>query len=297
MISFSSPESKIDAVPLQASTIILVRDDDAALQVQLLQRQKKSSFAPSAWVFAGGQVDKDDAALASFWDASSLSHLSLENTQSPTESLLDEELDAMVGSVFRELFEEACVILSSEVEGTSPALCILRQSLLKGEHDFTELLTRLKLRLDPNAIHYFSHWITPSAERRRFDARIFIARMPEGQHGQVDASEVTRLKWISPQDAISKVASGEMLMVPPTLRSLEYISQFQNADELFSAVAGLRPFPILPKVVIEDELRTIVLPWDEAYESLEGEGLAVPEGVEPFGSSRIGERDGGWCSF
>ena len=111
------------------------------------------------------------------------------------------------------------------------------------------------------------------------------------------ASEVTRLKWIGPQEAISQVASGEMLMVPPTLRSLEYIVQFKNTDELFSAVQNLRPFPILPKVVIKDDLRTIVLPWDEAYESLEGEGLSVPDGAEPFGSSRIGERDGGWCSF
>ena len=43
--------------PRQAATVILLRGDDAALEVLLVQRNPASRFMGGAWVFPGGAVD------------------------------------------------------------------------------------------------------------------------------------------------------------------------------------------------------------------------------------------------
>ncbi|MCR2801651.1 NUDIX domain-containing protein [Microbacterium sp. zg-Y818] len=53
------PEDAIDpAVPV-AGTVVLLRDGDAGLEVLMLERPDRGSFA-GAWVFPGGKVDADD---------------------------------------------------------------------------------------------------------------------------------------------------------------------------------------------------------------------------------------------
>ncbi len=45
-----------------ASTVILLRDSERGLEVLLLRRSKKVSFAGGSWVFPGGKIDAEDYA-------------------------------------------------------------------------------------------------------------------------------------------------------------------------------------------------------------------------------------------
>jgi 8-oxo-dGTP pyrophosphatase MutT (NUDIX family) len=45
-----------------AASVILLRDGQDGLEVLMLRRTAKASFAPDAWVFPGGRVDPEDGA-------------------------------------------------------------------------------------------------------------------------------------------------------------------------------------------------------------------------------------------
>ncbi len=48
--------------PFPAASVILVRDGARGLEVLMLRRTAKASFAADAWVFPGGRVDPEDGA-------------------------------------------------------------------------------------------------------------------------------------------------------------------------------------------------------------------------------------------
>ena len=58
------------------------------------------------------------------------------------------------------------------------------------------------LRLAVDAMHYFSHWITPEGAPRRYDTRFFVAAAPAGQVPLHDDRETIANLWIRPADAL-----------------------------------------------------------------------------------------------
>jgi 8-oxo-dGTP pyrophosphatase MutT (NUDIX family) len=47
---------------MPAASVILIRDGAAGLEVLMLRRTARASFAPDAWVFPGGRIDPGDGA-------------------------------------------------------------------------------------------------------------------------------------------------------------------------------------------------------------------------------------------
>ena len=47
--------------PLDASTVLLIRDSDDGIEVFMVVRHSKADFAGGALVFPGGKVDTEDA--------------------------------------------------------------------------------------------------------------------------------------------------------------------------------------------------------------------------------------------
>ena len=81
-----------------------------------------------------------------------------------------------------------------------------------GEIAFGGVLERLGTSIDASQLRYFSRWITPKAElaTRRFDARFFVARAPENQVAEADATEVLDGRWMRPADALEARIRGEI---------------------------------------------------------------------------------------
>ena len=56
----TQPAGLLPTRSLPAASVILVRDGTAGLEVLMLRRTAKASFAPDAWVFPGGRIDPED---------------------------------------------------------------------------------------------------------------------------------------------------------------------------------------------------------------------------------------------
>jgi 8-oxo-dGTP pyrophosphatase MutT (NUDIX family) len=75
------------------------------------------------------------------------------------------------------------------------------------------------LRVDPAAIHPFSHWTPPATQPRRFATWFFVAHWG-GDDVRVDGHEIVEHVWMTPQAALE----AQMPMAPPTIVSLHELA-------------------------------------------------------------------------
>jgi 8-oxo-dGTP pyrophosphatase MutT (NUDIX family) len=139
--------------------------------------------------------------------------------------------DALRSAAIRELFEEAGVSLASP-EGLIP----------------------------------FSRWITPPQVKIRFDTWFYLAALPPGAEPRVDGAEVVDARWYRPAAALEAGVRGELLLVFPTIKHLEQLSQFGSADELLEYARTSEIRPVQPRVVLSGEHARVVLPGEPGYE-------------------------------
>ena len=117
----------------------------------------------------------------------------------------------------------------------------------------------------PNGLVKFSRWITPAMVSIRFDTHFFLATLPEGQEPAVDGEECVDLGWFTPQAALDAHADEKIMLVFPTIKHLEQLSDFATVDELLSYARGREVLPVEPHVVMEGEVARILLPGDDGY--------------------------------
>ena len=125
------------------------------------------------------------------------------------------------------------------------------------------------LVLDPAALVPWVRWITPELSPKRFDARFFLARAPEGQEPRVDGREATEGLWIAPADAMQRWEDGEIQLAPATAKSIEMLLAFGSVEDAL-ADAMRRPPPVVMPVVWNDKesgRAYISLPGDPRHPS------------------------------
>ena len=263
------------SVPVRpAATVMLVRDHPLnGLEVFMLQRTMSAVFAKGMYVFPGGRVDAAD-------DTADL--------QSVCDDLSDERASSILGvasgglafwiAAIRECFEEAGVLLARPEAGQHPvrfdeaAVAERFAHARHHVHDATltlvELCRRERLRLITDTMHYVSHWITPVGEPRRFDTRFFVAQMPEGQEPLHDDRETINSLWVTPRSALERSARGELVMLPPTTRNLEFLAPHATTEAVLDAARAIgTPKPILPQLRVDAEGKVIgvAMPGDADY--------------------------------
>jgi 8-oxo-dGTP pyrophosphatase MutT (NUDIX family) len=120
---------------------------------------------------------------------------------------------------------------------------------------------------DPEGLVEFSRWITPAQVTIRFDTRFFLVAAPDDAAPVADGEECVELGWYSPRGALEAYGRGEILLVFPTIKTLERLAPFASADELLGWATGREVVPIEPRVVMEGEIARVVLPGEPGYES------------------------------
>jgi 8-oxo-dGTP pyrophosphatase MutT (NUDIX family) len=119
---------------------------------------------------------------------------------------------------------------------------------------------------DAGALVKLSRWITPPEVSIRFDTHFFLAEAPAGQEASADGSECVDLGWFTPQGALDAFAREEIVLVFPTIRTLEQLVPFGSATELLEWAAGREVVPVQPRVVMQGETARIVMPGEPGYE-------------------------------
>jgi len=118
---------------------------------------------------------------------------------------------------------------------------------------------------DPEDLVKFSRWITPAEVQIRFDTHFFLATMPDGQVAAIDGEECVDLGWFTPAAALAAHGSGDIVLVFPTIKHLEQLSEFASVDALMTHARGREVQPIQPRVLLEGEVARIVLPGEPGY--------------------------------
>jgi 8-oxo-dGTP pyrophosphatase MutT (NUDIX family) len=111
----------------------------------------------------------------------------------------------------------------------------------------------------------WSRWITPEAAPVRFDTRFYVALAPAHSPPRPDGAETTEAAWISPREALELHGSGELPLVFPTIKHLESLLPYTQAQEVLEAARNREIVPVLPRVVGEGKALRVVLPGEPGY--------------------------------
>ena len=115
------------------------------------------------------------------------------------------------------------------------------------------------------ALVAFSRWITPAQVKIRFDTHFYLAPAPEGAEPRPDGAETVDLRWFTPNGALEAYGRDEILLVFPTIKTLEQLVPFASAEEILAWAEGREVVPIEPQVVVEGEVARVVLPGEPGY--------------------------------
>jgi 8-oxo-dGTP pyrophosphatase MutT (NUDIX family) len=261
------------AVAKPAATVVLLRDGHGGadgLEVYLLRRVATMPFAPRMHVFPGGAVDERDADATLRWAGPS-------PAQWAARFSVDETLArALVCAAVRETFEESGVLLAGPdvdtvVHDTSGAdweaerLALVDRSL-----PFTAFLERRNLVLRTDLLRPWAQWVTPELERRRYDARFFVAQVPGAQRPRDVGGETDAAGWLPVRVAVERHGRGELGMFPPTIATLAELSGYRTVAEVLVAGEARVIEPLLPRIVIgegagQDADVRLVMPGDPDF--------------------------------
>ena len=118
----------------------------------------------------------------------------------------------------------------------------------------------------PEALVAYSRWITPAEVKIRFDTRFFLAELPDGQEVRCDGNECVDSGWFTPDGALRAFEAGEIMLVFPTIKTLEQLREYGSAAEALAAAAARDVHPVEPRVVVEGESARVLLPGEPGYD-------------------------------
>jgi 8-oxo-dGTP pyrophosphatase MutT (NUDIX family) len=123
-----------------------------------------------------------------------------------------------------------------------------------------ELREEAGIEVEPDSLVAYSRWITPRVVPIRFDTLFFLALAPAHSPPKPDGSETVDAGWYTPNRALELHREGKMGLVFPTIKHLESLLPYGNAEEALEAARRREVRPVEPEVVGEGKERRIVLP-------------------------------------
>ncbi len=212
------------AAPVPASTVALLRDVDGGVEVCMLRRPGRSSFAAGAFVFPGGAVDAADGT--------------------------DESAYPVAG--VREVLEEVGILIGGPANGSgdrnlAERIQAARSKLLAGG-GITATLAEHDLVMAPERLVFIGHFVTPPREGRRYDTRFFAVGASDDEVVDVHAAEAVEGGWHRPE---SMLELDFPAIMPPTRMLCHEFARLGSVDAIVSTL-GANPIEeteITPEVI------------------------------------------------
>lgn len=243
--------------PRHSSTVLLLRDGAAGLEVYVIRRRQTMAFAAGMYAFPGGALDRADLDAEPVRAGPSLEEwCRLLGLEPSAES--GRLAKASVCGAVRETFEEAGVLLAgpttdSVVEDTTgPDYEADRLALVGHALSLTAFLARRGLVLRDDLLAPWARWITPRADERRFDTRFYVAALPAGQITKDQSEEADRVAWTRPAEILAAVGRGEMQLMPPTYFTVRGLLPYGTVAEALAAARAMTIEPVMPDLVPGD---------------------------------------------
>jgi glyoxylase-like metal-dependent hydrolase (beta-lactamase superfamily II)/8-oxo-dGTP pyrophosphatase MutT (NUDIX family) len=200
------PPAPPPSEPILATAVILFREGPQGREVLLVRRGAERRFAGGFHAFPGGRLDPEDRRLA------------VEGAQG------DEA--ALVACAARELFEETGVLLARGAERVAAASREeARRALLDGSLGFGAFLSSHGLAVEASSFTPAGRWVTPEFLPLRYDARLFLAPLPEGEKAEIWPGELAGGGLVPARSALERWEKGELLLHPPNLNAVRVLAR------------------------------------------------------------------------
>jgi 8-oxo-dGTP pyrophosphatase MutT (NUDIX family) len=252
------PRGRI-APALPASSIILVRDGKAGLEVLMTERAKTMKFAPGAFVFPGGKVDKTDQQN---WRWQGIT----------TGRGVFRDFSFRVAAL-RELYEEAGIL---QIDG-------FRRAVLAPGLAFADLIRYSGGRLDIANMIPFAHWVTPEPMPRRFDTHFYVAAH-NGQDAQHDGNEAVSLRWVCPRKLLADWEEDKVPLMFPTRLNLTKLARSSTVADALRQARRARVVRTLPVVDMDAAGVRLKIDAETGYGVTEASGREIA--VEAGGTAK-----------
>ena len=251
-----------------SSAVILTRDRDGDTEIFMGQRHERATFA-STFVFPGGLLNPEDT--SAHHHCSGLNHIEVNERLSLASGGLD-----YYSAALRELFEETCVLLATNSDGSwitekaegRTSLAEIRKNLVMGNLAWSELLHSWGIKLAIDHLHYVGYWETPLALKARFSTRFFLTDLPPGQDPEHDGDELVDSRWLKPAEALKLHECGEIELPFPHMKHLEILASLPtpNARRDWARNRWREPvIKIRPWLIKENDERRFLLPGEPDY--------------------------------
>lgn len=261
--------------PKKSAAIILLKEEKhGGLKVFLVKRVERQTFMAGSHVFPGGIMDMQDKDRKTFACCKGIVPARAKEILDGT--LSEEESLAFWVTGVRELFEEAGVLFAVNRAGETVAdgdtqvrerFNNYRDLLQRGKMTLVHLAEKEGLVFILDQFVHFAHWITPEGRPVRFYTHFFIAPMPENQIASADGKETTDERWIAPRDALEENLRGSMILMPPTIATLEDLARFERIEQVLLSLKDRKTSrPTQPVYVDMPGRPFVTFPWDPDYE-------------------------------
>lgn len=227
-----------------SSTVLMVRDGAAGLEVFMVKRNHAIDFASGALVFPGGKLADGDS-----------DPMLMGRHARP--GAFDPALTSFAFGAIREAFEESGLLLArAKGDGALlsaarvEALGHWREPLNRGEKTLRDMAETEGLDYALDTLVPFAHWITPDVMPKRFDTWFFLAPAPADQIGVHDGSESVESEWVGAQAALDDWEAKARTIVFATRMQLVKLARSNTVTEALAATkrdAVIDVMPVLDK--------------------------------------------------
>jgi 8-oxo-dGTP pyrophosphatase MutT (NUDIX family) len=121
--------------------------------------------------------------------------------------------------------------------------------------------------VDGESLIHVSNWTTPEGTPKRF-ATWFFAGSVVGGEEVADGSEMDKVQWFAPDDALAARAAGEIELAPPQYVTLLDLREFATAADALAAIAAGVAIDYLPRFHFVDGGAVCVYAEDVAYDDV-----------------------------
>ena len=239
-----SSDGVVTSQPRPSATMCVLYQGGEDVEVMMVRRSSTARFMAHAWVFPGGVVDVADH-------------------EEPALSCITEvaqpELGPWLAAAFREVVEETGLWLTDEpfVE-------------LPGDSDVLTTAAARGLSFPAQRTAYFANWVTPTMIPARFDARFFIAALPDRLVPTPDGVEVDAAEFVPPTEALRRGETGEWLVPFPTQRTLHQLTEISSVTATLDEWQRRPVVPVQPRMrIAADGSLEVVMPDEPGFDDLE----------------------------
>ncbi|CAN6620152.1 hypothetical protein TRVA0_008S00276 [Trichomonascus vanleenenianus] len=212
-----------------SASLLLVAPSNLVL---FMRRPTKASY-PTAHVFPGGVVEKEDPSL-------------------PYTAL-------------RETYEETGLLIAP---GTPPQVVSGTKYASYDEALRAEVpnASSIDWQADPSVLGLepISRWVTPPTYKKRFSTQFYVCKVPRTVDlSHVKNDEVDLLEWLTPAEVLTRFKEKQVTLIPPQF----YLMNAIRDNGLEGAVAALRNRVFEPRPLEHSKERTL-LDWGKGEKGL-----------------------------